>query len=127
MVPTFRSVFPVPSRAARPLPRAAPHPATPDQQTLSMSQKDVYFLGLLALAYVYLDRSGSRTLPPSPRRSLPVPVRRLLPVPVHPRPGCPKVSAHPVALRPDGAVWCRGCDQAFFPRVPEWDRVLASA
>lgn len=92
-----------------------------------MSQKDVCFLGLLAFACVYLDRIGSRTLPAPPRRSLPVPVRRLLPVPVELRPGCPKVSTHPVALRSDGAVWCRGCDQAFFPRVPEWDRVLARA
>ena len=92
-----------------------------------MNQKDVYFLGLLALAYVYLDRTGSRTLAPASRRPLPVPIRRALPVPVRPRAACPKVAAHPVAQRWDGALWCRGCDQAFFPRVAEWDRVLGAA
>lgn len=89
-----------------------------------MNQKDIYILGLLALAYAYLDRSGARTLAPVRIRSLPAPGRRPLPAPVQPRAGCPKVGSHPVALRPDGAVWCRACDQGFFPRVAEWDRIL---
>lgn len=92
-----------------------------------MNQKDLYFLGLLALAYAYLDRSGARTLAPASRRALPGPIRRGLPAPLHVRPECPKVASHPVALRSDGAVCCRACDQGFFPGAPEWDRIIAGA
>ncbi len=42
--------------------------------------------------------------------------------------GSPPVDLPGVHLRSDGAKWCRGCDQAFFPTLPEWvlDRVAAA-
>jgi hypothetical protein len=108
-----------------------------------MSQKDGWFLGLLALAYLYIDATSRRRpmrddarIPASsraddelrdPSRFLPVPVVRSLPVKVTPRDVCPRNHLHPVALRPDGAMWCRGCDEAFYPQVTIWDAITSAA
>lgn len=92
-----------------------------------MSQRDAWFLGLLALAYLYVDSSpASRTMsdeelpaptpsPPADAPSAIVPARRFLPVRVVPRAACPRDQLHAVAHRADGAIWCRGCDEAFYP------------
>ena len=106
-----------------------------------MNQKDGLFLGLLALAYLYLDATSTprpmsedvRSPVPSPSedeprdgpsRLLPVPLVRALPVKSVPRDQCPRNPLHPVALRPDGAMWCRGCDEAFYPQVTIWDSIM---
>ena len=108
-----------------------------------MKQKDTWFLGLLALAFLYLDalaangamRDDARTPAPSPSddesadrsRLLPVPVARALPAPVAERDVCPRNRVHPVALRADGAMWCRGCDEAFYPQVAIWNAIMTAA
>ena len=104
-----------------------------------MNSKDGLFLGLLALAYLYVDATSTprpmsddpRTPAPSPSeepvdssRLLPVPVPRALPVKLVPRDVCPRNQLHAVALRPDGAMWCRGCDEAFYPQVTIWDSIM---
>ena len=105
-----------------------------------MNPKDGLFLGLLALAYLYVDATSTpgpmsddaHTPAPSPSgepaepsRLLPVPVARALPVKVVPRDVCPRDQRHAVALRPDGAMWCRGCDEAFYPQVTIWDSIMS--
>ena len=91
-----------------------------------MSQKDAWFLGLLALAYMYVDSSSAapavsdeEPLPaPAPPVAEPAAValsRRFLPVRIVPRAVCPRDQLHPVAHRADGAIWCRGCDEGFYP------------
>ena len=108
-----------------------------------MNQKDTWFLSLLALAFLYLDSlatpgamsDDARTPAPSPSdeepgdqsRLLPVPVARSLPARVVPRDVCPRNQLHAVALRADGAMWCRGCDEAFYPRVAIWDSIMTAA
>ena len=105
-----------------------------------MNQKDGLFLGLLALAYLFLDAtstprpmsdephspvpSPSQGEPREPSRLLPVPVARALPVKRVPRDVCPRNPLHAVALRADGAMWCRGCDEAFYPQVTIWDSIM---
>ncbi|HET8656179.1 MAG TPA: hypothetical protein VFL93_11735 [Longimicrobiaceae bacterium] len=82
-----------------------------------MSRNDLWFMGLFALAYLYLD-SAPAALPagesePAPRRPL-----ALLPPPrpiVVPRGACPRDLTHRVSLRADGAMWCLACDEAFYP------------
>src|SRR5688500_10542342 len=103
-----------------------------------MNQKDGLFLGLLALAYLYVDATSTprpmsddvRTPPSSPSeepadrsRLLPVPLVRALPVKSVARDGCPRNPSHAVALRADGAMWCRGCDEAFYPQVTICDSI----
>ena len=108
-----------------------------------MNQKDTWFLGLLALAFLYIDTitaprsmSDENRTPASSRaddgssersRLLPVPVVRALPVKVVPRDVCPRNAGHAVAVRGDGAMWCRGCDEAFYPQVTIWDAVMSAA
>ena len=107
-----------------------------------MNPKDGLFLGLLALAYLYVDATSTprpmsddaRIPAPSPSeepadrsRLLPVPLARALPVKLVPRDVCPRNQLHAVALRPDGAMWCRGCDEAFYPQVTIWDAVMSAA
>lgn len=104
-----------------------------------MNQKDPWILGLLVLAYLCLDSiSPPRSMTddaqtPAPRpadedsldssRLLPVPVARALPVKVTPSDVCPRNPLHRVALRADGAMWCRGCDEAFYPQFAIWNSV----
>jgi hypothetical protein len=107
-----------------------------------MNQKDTWFLGLLALAYLYLDSLStppqmSDDAPPpaslpadeslDPSRLLPVPVARALPAKVVPRDVCPRNQLHAVALRADGAMWCRGCDEAFYPQGAIWEVLMSVA
>ena len=104
-----------------------------------MNQKDGLFLGLLALAYLYVDATSTPrpmsddvgTPPSSPSeepadhsRLLPVPLVRALPVKRVERDVCPRNPSHAVALRADGAMWCRGCDEAFYPQVTIWDSIM---
>ena len=105
-----------------------------------MNQKDGLFLGLLALAYLYVDATSTpramsddvRTPASSPSeeeprhrsRLPPVPLVRALPVKLVPRHVCPRNQLHAVALRPDGAMWCRDCDEAFYPQVTIWDSIM---
>jgi hypothetical protein len=100
-----------------------------------MSQKDGWFLGLLALAYLYVDSSPApramsddafTPAPPSSEEAVPV-GSRLLPVRVIPGDVCPRNAQHTVALRPDGAMWCRGCDEAFYPHATIWPTLTSAA
>ena len=83
-----------------------------------MNEKDVYLLGLLALAYFFVDG-----------RADPAPVARRLPAHaaapawgpaqpgVVPAGVCPRGIGHPVLHRKhDDAVWCLVCDEAFYPQ-----------
>lgn len=97
-----------------------------------MDHKDLCFLGLIALAYVYLEARLEESLEaPAPA---PAPLRPELaatpatatgadlffgvsPAPVDP--GCPRFADHPISRRADGAIWCRGCDEAFYPSTAE--------
>jgi hypothetical protein len=109
-----------------------------------MNQKDGWFLGLLALAFLYLDSSlAPRAMSDDARPNLSVPSddespagSRLLPVPVTPGalpalvPAgdvCPRNRGHAVALRADGAMWCRGCDEAFYPHADIWNAITSAA
>lgn len=108
-----------------------------------MNQKDGWFVGLLALAFLYLDPDPtSRTMsddaptdsappagddPADRSRLLPVQVARALPVRVDARDVCPRNELHSVALRADGAMWCRGCDEAFYPQVTIWNAIMSAA
>lgn len=102
-----------------------------------MNQKDLCFLGLLALAYLYLDATSEQAVPTD---------RRLAggdePASVSPaggtarvryaalvalEPTCPRDAEHLVSHRKDGAMWCRGCDRAYYPSVAEWSAALATA
>lgn len=97
-----------------------------------MNHKDLCFLGLIALAYVYLDarideslessgtdRSAARdAVPPAPGPGTALvlrPLRALVPV----EPGCPRSGEHPIIRRADGAFWCRACDEAYYPTTAE--------
>lgn len=75
-----------------------------------MNHRDLWFVGLLALAYLYLDAgtpqgrsSAPRLAPPSDPEGLTGPD------------GCPRDLSHPVRRRGDGAKWCLSCDEAFYP------------
>lgn len=100
-----------------------------------MTQNDAWFLGLLALAYLYLDStpaprpmSDNDFVPgPVPTDDEPVEVERLLPVHLVERDACPRNHLHVVAVRPDGAMWCRGCDEAFYPQVVVWQSLAPVA
>ena len=106
-----------------------------------MNEKDGWFLGLLALAFLFLEAASAtsmsedaRTPSPAPgedpadrSRLLPVPVSRALPVKVVPPEVCPRNALHAIALRADGAMWCRGCDEAFYPQVAIWNTVMSAA
>jgi hypothetical protein len=105
-----------------------------------MTEKDGWFLGLLAVAFLVLEAASTtpmsddaRTPSPAPgedpadrSRLLPVPVSRALPVRVIPRDVCPRNPLHAVALRADGAMWCRGCDEAFYPQAAIWTSVMSA-
>ena len=99
-----------------------------------MTQNDAWFVGLLALAYLYLDTPPAPG-PMSDNEFIPGPVpidesvefSRLLPVPVVERDVCPRNHRHPVAVRPDGAMWCRGCDEAFYPELVLWESLTPVA
>lgn len=86
-----------------------------------MNSKDLCFLGLLALAYLYLD-SGPAGEQPVRRLSVADDAGSAPGDPV-----CPRDAAHPVSHRGDGALWCRGCDEGFFPVVPGWEWALTGA
>lgn len=87
-----------------------------------MNHRDVWFVGLLALAYLYLDSPA-----PAARWSAP---HRHRPGPLPPREDpscdtgreasglaelCPRDLGHVVSVRGDGAKWCHSCDEAFYP------------
>jgi hypothetical protein len=85
-----------------------------------MNRKDLWVMGLLALAYLYLDaqpEAVATAAPVEPARPLPVlaRARTLLPAHVVPRGVCPRNLMHRVSLRGDGALWCHACDEGFFP------------
>ena len=107
-----------------------------------MNEKDGWFVGLLALAFLYLDAAttprtmsdDARTPSSSPAdessdrsRLLPVPVARALPVKLAARDVCPRNELQSVSLRADGAMWCRGCDEAFYPEVTIWNAIMNAA
>jgi hypothetical protein len=71
--------------------------------------------------------SPSEGEPRDPSRLLPVPVTRALPARVVRREVCPRDPLHPVALRADGAMWCRGCDEAFYPQAAIWSAIMTAA
>jgi hypothetical protein len=84
-----------------------------------MNHRDVWFVGLLALAYLYLDAAA-----PAARRSFaalpqpPLPLSDDAAVDPSGFPavdGCPRDDSHPVSRREDGAKWCLSCDEAFYP------------
>lgn len=84
-----------------------------------MNHRDVWFVGLLALAYLYLDASA-----PAARREALVPDPPLPPLrddpgeeilPFTPDVTCPRDLTHTIRVRGDGAKWCLTCDEAFYP------------
>lgn len=73
-----------------------------------MTNQDLCFLGLLALACRMIDspeEGGAPTAAPDGA-------------------GCPRGADHETTLRADGALWCLRCDEAFYSRAPEWDAAL---
>ena len=92
-------------------------------ETPDMSRNDVWFLGLFAVAYLYLDRRPAEqpeaelTPDAAPRRSMAL-------VKAAPNAACPRDLDHPINLRSDGALWCHSCDEAFYPHVALWESVL---
>ena len=86
-----------------------------------MNSKDLCLLGLLALAYLYLDPRSDAAGAGQPLALVGGSARRAA------DPVCPRQAGHPVSRRADGALWCRACDEGFFPRVPELDWMLAGA
>ena len=83
-----------------------------------MNHRDLWFVGLLTLAYIYLDGIATGAT----RRAAPAPLEALPDEPPAPDAGpvtdaCPRDLAHPISLRGDGAMWCRACDEGFFPAV----------
>ena len=105
-----------------------------------MNHKDLCFLGLIALAYVYLDARIEETRAPQPAQPPQPPQPARLPyggIPgtsivlrsarslVPREPGCPRDQAHRITRRADGAIWCRGCDEAYYPSTA--DALMAMA
>lgn len=66
-----------------------------------MNDRDLCFLGLLALACRLSESTEEQREPPAAH--------------------CPRDPAHAAVVRADGALWCRACDQAFYPTAEEWD------
>lgn len=84
-----------------------------------MNHRDVWFVGLLALAYLYVDASAPPTRRDAPARQRPLPPEAENPV-EEPRAwpaveSCPRDLSHVISLRGDGAKWCLACDEAFYP------------
>jgi hypothetical protein len=85
-----------------------------------MNHRDIWFVGLLALAYLYLDAAG-----PALRRGALTRQPQLEPVQdgadeedavsFEMVDACPRDFSHAVSLRGDGAKWCLSCDEAFYP------------
>lgn len=81
-----------------------------------MNHRDIYFVGLLALVYLYFEGPGPemsrgevvRSLPPLPDDSTP-------PAGLPVTDACPRDLSHQISLRGDGAIWCLACDEGFFP------------
>jgi hypothetical protein len=81
-----------------------------------MNHREFWFVGLLALAYIYLDGSAlaaqreDMVASPGPLPDDPAP-------PVLPRvtDACPRDLSHRISLRRDGALWCIACDEGFYP------------
>lgn len=84
-----------------------------------MNHRDIWFVGLLALAYLYLDAAA-----PAVRRLAALEPHSLPPLDEDPdfqpfsfavADACPRDLRHPINLRGDGAKWCLACDEAFYP------------
>ena len=99
-----------------------------------MNHKDLCFLGLIALAYVYLDARIEETRAPQAPVPAPLPYGGIPGTSIVLRPtravvpreaGCPRDDAHPITRRADGAIWCRGCDEAYYPSTA--DALMAMA
>ena len=75
-----------------------------------MNQRDVWFVGLLALAYLYLDAAA-----PTARRQGAEPTASDAPQTGDAADACPRDGSHSISLRDDGAMWCLACDEGFFP------------
>jgi hypothetical protein len=90
-----------------------------------MSRKDVWFLGLFAMAYLYLDKLPGAA-PEVERRPVGTapPRRSVALVKLTPHAACPRDLGHPINLRADGALWCHSCDEAFYPHVALWESVM---
>ena len=98
-----------------------------------MNSKDGWFLGILALAYLYLDLiptsvsevdRGRGLTPPGDRDRKPghrPSVERV------PSTACPRQDLHLVTIREDGAIWCHPCDEAFYPSGAMWQSLLATS
>jgi hypothetical protein len=90
-----------------------------------MNRKDVWFLGLFAVAYLYLDRLPPIAAEPERAPRPEAPQRRSMAlVRVAPHAACPRDLGHPINLRADGALWCHSCDEAFYPGPALWESVL---
>ncbi len=85
-----------------------------------MNHRDIWFVGLIALACLYLDAAT-----PALRRGALARRPRLEPrgdadnaedaLAFETLEGCPRDLSHAILKRGDGAKWCLSCDEAFFP------------
>ena len=75
-----------------------------------MNHRDVWFVGLLALAYLYLDAAA-----PTGRRQGVAREAGDVPGGTDGSEACPRDLSHRISLRADGAMWCLACDEGFFP------------
>lgn len=83
-----------------------------------MNHRDVWFVGLLALVYLYIDGSAPTAQPVDVAQPQSIPPLPNEPAPVLFAPvtdACPRDLSHQISLRKDGAMWCLGCDEGFFP------------
>jgi hypothetical protein len=83
-----------------------------------MNHRDVWFVGLLALAYLYLDAAAPATRRQGATRAAGGDPRvddAADAIGVFATEGCPRDGSHSISLRADGAMWCLACDEGFFP------------
>lgn len=86
-----------------------------------MNRRDIWLVGLLALAYIYLDSAtptSRRTAAPASWARPPADEDGAIDSVAFDDPdACPRDLSHPVSLRADGAKWCLTCDEGFYPAV----------
>lgn len=83
-----------------------------------MNHRDVWFVGLLTLAYLYLDAAAPGGRRQGVARDAADDLQAGNPVDTtgpFASDSCPRDGSHNISLRDDGAMWCLACDEGFFP------------